>query len=79
MKEKKTVKKKEKKVKKEIYLYAHNGAKYDIAILNEVLLKRNDFEISKKEFLFLNGGVINQVITNKNGVRFVFRDSCRIL
>ena len=30
------------KVKKDVFLYAHNGAKYDMAVLNEVLLKRSD-------------------------------------
>jgi len=32
---------------KEVYLYAHNGAKYDVAVINEVLLKRPDFKIHK--------------------------------
>lgn len=59
-------------------MYAHNGAKYDIAIINEYLLKRSDLLILSEKFMELNGGVINMEIVNKNGVKFIFRDSCRI-
>lgn len=61
-----------------IYIYAHNGAKYDTAVINESLLKRDDFTIIREEFTALNGAVISQSIINKNNIKFIFRDSSRI-
>lgn len=52
-------KKSVKTITPEVFLYAHNGAKYDLAVINEVLLKRTDFKIIKEEFMELDGGVIN--------------------
>lgn len=48
------------KTKDEIYLYAHNGSKYDIIILNDVLFNRTDYRLAIDNFLELNGGVINE-------------------
>lgn len=42
------------------------------------MLKRTDFQIDGRNFLELNGGVINEAIQNKNNTDFIFRDSCRI-
>ena len=66
------------KVKKDVFLYAHNGAKYDMAVLNEVLLKRPDFQFDKDGFVELNGAVISMTIKNKHDIVFTFRDSVRL-
>ena len=62
----------------EYYLYAHNGAKYDIVIINDKLFKHQSFTINKEKFMELNGGVINETIKNEHGTVFHMRDSCRL-
>lgn len=34
-----------KEIQPEVFIYAHNGAKYDVAIVNETLFKRTDFKL----------------------------------
>ena len=67
------------KEKVDVYLYAHNGAKYDIAVLNEVLLKRKDFTIDFGGFIEMGGAVISLSMKNQHDIQFTFRDSARIL
>lgn len=43
----------------EYYLFAHNGAKYDICIVNNILFNDERFSICNDGFLELNGGIIN--------------------
>lgn len=62
----------------ELYIYSHNGAKFDLHIINEQLLRRTDFVVHKKDFVSLNGAVISQKITNSLGQTIIFRDSARI-
>jgi hypothetical protein len=66
------------KEKVDVFLYAHNGAKYDMAVLNETLLKRPDFQIDREGFVELNGAVISMTIKNKHDIVFTFRDSVRL-
>lgn len=66
------------KIKVDVFLYAHNGAKYDMHVLNEELLKRTDFAIDSSGFVELNGGIVSMTIKNKNDIAFTFRDSVRL-
>lgn len=63
----------------DVYLYAHNGAKYDMAVLNETLFKRTDFQIDVDGFVELNGAVISMCIKNRFGIEFTFRDSMKLI
>jgi hypothetical protein len=64
--------------KVDVFLYAHNGAKYDIAVLNQWLLKRTDIQIDREGFVELGGAVISMSIKNKHDIVFTFRDSVRL-
>jgi hypothetical protein len=62
----------------EVYLYAHNGVKYDLGVLNEYLLRRSDFKIIKESFMELNGAIISMTIINQHKNTLIFRDSARV-
>lgn len=65
-----------------LYLFAHNGGKFDVLILlRHYLLKSNIFNIDKS--LMIDGAIVNLELTftNEEGEenRIYFRDSIRIL
>jgi hypothetical protein len=62
-----------------VFLYAHNGAKYDMALLTNVLFKRRDIQIDMDSFIELNGGILSITIKNQHGIEFTFRDSMKLL
>jgi hypothetical protein len=69
----------ETEVPTEVCLYAHNGSRYDLAIINEKLLRHEKIITVPESFVALEGAVISQEIINKNNVRFIFRDSARLI
>jgi len=64
-----------------MYLYAHNGGKFDILNVMKVIMDSPTWRIDsqKHEMVDLDGRVISMCIYNKKGHFIHFRDSCAML
>ena len=64
-----------------MYLYSHNGGKFDTLNVMKVLMESTDWRIdsTKYEMIDLEGCIISMAIYNSKGHFIHFRDSCALI